>query len=102
MKVVEQDKSQMVDALYARRRSAAKGVPPALPAPDIIPSDDKQTDGTDSPENWVTFEKPILWMVAGKGPYVSRCIDFVYIFARSLILTATYSQVVDAVPCFPS
>ncbi|KAF8550294.1 hypothetical protein OG21DRAFT_1468925 [Imleria badia] len=72
MKVVEQDKSQMVDALYARRRSAAKGVPPALPASDITPSDDKQVNGTDSPENWVVFEKPILWMVAGKGPYVSR------------------------------
>lgn len=71
MKVVEQDKSQMVDAFHARRKSAAKGVPSAS---DIIPSDDKQDDGTDSPEGWVKFDKPILWMVAGKGPYASRCV----------------------------
>ncbi|KAF8121953.1 ATP-NAD kinase-like domain-containing protein [Boletus edulis] len=72
MKVVEQDKSQMVDALYARRRSAAKGAAPGLPAADITPANDKEGDEADSPGNWVTFEKPILWMVAGKGPYVSR------------------------------
>lgn len=99
MKVVEQDKSQMVDALYARRRSAAKGVPPALPASDITSSGGEQADGTDSPENWVKFEKPILWMVAGKGPYVSRCVDFVYL---PVIATLTYLQVIDAVSCFPS
>ncbi|KAG8217916.1 ATP-NAD kinase-like domain-containing protein [Butyriboletus roseoflavus] len=72
MKVVEQDKSQMVDALYARRKSAAKGVPPALPASDITPSDDKQADGTVRSDDWVRFDKPILYMFAGKGPYVSR------------------------------
>lgn len=69
MKVVEQDKSQMVDALHARRKSAAKGVPTTLPASDITSSDDEQEDGT---ESWVKFDKPILWMVAGKGPYASR------------------------------
>lgn len=90
MKVVEQDKSQMVDALYARRRSASKGVPPALPASDITPSDDKQADGTDAPEEWVKFEKPILWMVAGKGPYVSRCINLVYLSAPSWTLTLAH------------
>ncbi|KAG9318886.1 ATP-NAD kinase-like domain-containing protein [Chiua virens] len=72
MKVVEQDKSQMVDDLYARRKSAAKGVPPALPALDITPSDDKLDNETDCSGNWVKFDKPILYMFAGKGPYVSR------------------------------
>lgn len=72
MKVVEQDKSQMVDALYARRKCAAKGIPATLPASDITPSNAEQADGTDSLENWVKFDKPILWMFAGKGPYVSR------------------------------
>ena len=74
MKVVEHDKSQMVDALYSLRESAAKGVPPALPESDITPSDDKQ-DEEDTRGSWVTFDKPILWMVAGKGPYVSRCVE---------------------------
>jgi len=73
MKVVEQDKSRMVDALRAHRTSAAKGVPPVLSSPDIAPSDAKHPDGPGSgDENWVKFDKPILWMVAGKGPYVSR------------------------------
>lgn len=101
MKVVEQDKSQMVNALYARRKSAAKGVPPALPAADIAPSDDKRADETDSAENWVKFEKPILWMVAGKGPYVSRCIDFIYVCTFPA-LTCVHRQITDAVSCFPS
>ena len=77
MRVVEQDKSQMVDALYARRRSAAKGVSSPLPASDVTSSGGGQASGTDSPEEWVKFDKPILWMIAGKGPYGSRCVDFV-------------------------
>lgn len=81
MKVVEQDKSQMVDALYARRKSAAKGVSPALPASDITPSDDKQADGTDSSDDWVRFDKPILYMFAGKGPYVSRYVQIIRLHA---------------------
>ncbi|KAF9218433.1 hypothetical protein BS17DRAFT_791452 [Gyrodon lividus] len=73
MKVAEQDKSRMVDALHARRLNAANGGPLVLPSSDPMPSDDKHLDGPgSSDEDWVKFDKPVLWMCAGKGPYVSR------------------------------
>ncbi|KAG9318888.1 ATP-NAD kinase-like domain-containing protein [Chiua virens] len=72
MKVVKQDKSQMVDDLYARRKSAVRGVPLALPMLDITPSDHKLGDEMDSSGDWVKFDKPTLCMFAGKGPYVNR------------------------------
>ncbi|KIJ68916.1 hypothetical protein HYDPIDRAFT_79957 [Hydnomerulius pinastri MD-312] len=73
MKVAEQDKSRMVDALHAHRASASKGSPPVLPSFNSLPGDDKHPDGLgSSDENWVKFDQPILWMYAGKGPYVSR------------------------------
>lgn len=24
-------------------------------------------------DGWITFDKPLLWVYAGKGPYVARC-----------------------------
>lgn len=73
MKVAEQDKSRMVDALHARRMSATNGVPPVSPSSEIVPSDDKHPDGPGSfDDDWVKFDKPVLWMSAGKGPYASR------------------------------
>lgn len=86
MKVVEQDKAQMVDALHARRKSAVTGLPPVLPVSAGTPGDDKQDDGSESPENWVKFDKPILWMVAGKGPYASRCVALALFFDHCLKL----------------
>ncbi|KAH7889227.1 ATP-NAD kinase-like domain-containing protein [Phlebopus sp. FC_14] len=72
MKVVEQDKSRMVDALHARRASASKGIPVSLPS--FEPSgDDKLPENTVSSDgDWIKFDRPLLWMYAGKGPFVSR------------------------------
>lgn len=60
----------MMDALYARRAGS-------LPSPSISPtlplSDDKKCDSPgSSQEEWTRFDKPILWMFAGQGPFVSR------------------------------
>ncbi|OAX44699.1 hypothetical protein K503DRAFT_706004 [Rhizopogon vinicolor AM-OR11-026] len=70
LKVVDQDKSHMMDALYARRAGS-------LPNPSISPSpplsDGKKIDSPGSShEEWTRFEKPILWMFAGQGPFVGR------------------------------
>ena len=70
MKVVDQDKSRMMDALYARRAGELACMS-SLPSSSL--SDDKKLDDTNSlNEQWTRFEKPILWMYAGQGPFVSR------------------------------
>jgi len=69
LKVVEQDKSHMMDALYARRAGSLPG--PSIPSSSL--GDDKKVDSPGSShEEWIRFEKPILWMFAGQGPFVSR------------------------------
>ncbi|KIM58901.1 hypothetical protein SCLCIDRAFT_1050178 [Scleroderma citrinum Foug A] len=67
IKVAEQDKSKMVDALYARRVSASFDAPPPT-SPLSEHTDD--TPGS-SRGTWIKYDKPCLWMFAGKGPYVS-------------------------------
>ncbi|KAG0707704.1 ATP-NAD kinase-like domain-containing protein [Suillus ampliporus] len=70
MKVVDQDKSRMMDALYAGRAGAS-------PSPSSLPSSPlgdvkKYNNASSSHEEWTRFEKPILWMSAGQGPFLSR------------------------------
>lgn len=55
----------MVDVLHARRAGESPN-PPSLP--DSLLSDDKNP----SNEEWTRFERPILWVYAGQGPFVSR------------------------------
>lgn len=72
MKVVEQDKSRMMDALHARRAGESPG-PSSLPSSFL--SDDKKPDtASSSDEEWTRFNRPILWMYAGQGPFVSRAL----------------------------
>lgn len=73
IKVAEQDKSKMVDALYARRVSASFDAPPPT-SPLSEHTDD--TPGS-SRGTWIKYDKPCLWMFAGKGPYVSPYVGFV-------------------------
>jgi sphingosine kinase len=72
IKVVDQDKSRMMDVLHARRAGE-------LPNPSSLPSsllgDDKKSDSASSShEEWTRFEQPILWMYAGQGPFVGRAL----------------------------
>ncbi|KAG1756719.1 ATP-NAD kinase-like domain-containing protein [Suillus paluster] len=70
MKVVDQDKSRMMDALYARRGGASPGL--SSPSSSLLSDDKKLDSSSSSDEEWTRFEKPILWMYAGQGPFVSQ------------------------------
>jgi sphingosine kinase len=69
MKVVDQDKSRMMDALHARR--AGELLSPSSFRSSLL-GDDKKTDSASSSHEWTRFKRPILWMYAGQGPFVSR------------------------------
>lgn len=71
-KGVETNKSKMIEDLQARR---ARGQQPIL-----IDTASHDIDGglpplqrsTEDEEEWTTFEEPLLYVYAGKGPYVGR------------------------------
>lgn len=72
IKVVDQDKSRMMDTLHARRAGESPN-PSCFPS--SLLSDDKKPDSASSShEEWIRFERPILWMYAGQGPFVSRAL----------------------------
>ena len=71
-KAVETDKATMVDDLKARRANIREQHPtkrglnsdPDGKLPPLKYSADE--------EGWTTFEEPLLYVYAGKGPYVGR------------------------------
>ncbi|KAH7905619.1 ATP-NAD kinase-like domain-containing protein [Hygrophoropsis aurantiaca] len=65
MKVVNDDKKQMVNELQSRKAGLSNNA--------SFNGDDKHQSSPDmSTDEWVSFDKPILWYYAGQGPYVSR------------------------------
>jgi len=73
-KVAEEDKLTMAKSLQARRPNdmdrtlplpsiSDGGIGAALPPLKYLPEDE---------DGWTTFEEPILYVYAGKGPYVGR------------------------------
>ncbi|OBZ75597.1 Sphingoid long chain base kinase 4 [Grifola frondosa] len=82
IKVSESDKKKMVRDLHASRSKAQAQHGPASDQ-DIeqAASGSSRSASTSLPplkyaamdsEGWITFEKPMLYLYAGKGPYVSR------------------------------
>ncbi|KAG1891068.1 ATP-NAD kinase-like domain-containing protein [Suillus subluteus] len=72
MKVVDQDKSRMLDALHARR--AGESPSPSSPPSSLLSDDKKPDSASSSHDEWTRFKRPILWMYAGQGPFVSRAL----------------------------
>ncbi|KAJ7111556.1 ATP-NAD kinase-like domain-containing protein [Mycena crocata] len=73
-KAVEMDKNKMVDTLQKRRAKDKDGLAPQLPPN----SDATETAlpalkhvGTDD-DGWTVLDEPLLYVYAGKGPYVGR------------------------------
>lgn len=74
-KAVETDKAKMVDDLKVRRANirehyaTERGLMATNFDPDgKLPPLKHSTDE----EGWTTFEEPLLYVYAGKGPYVGR------------------------------
>lgn len=73
-KAVESDKFKMVETLNAKRL-ANKNSQPSTPLDEdatlstTIPPLKYSMEDTDG---WTTFDKPLLYVYAGKGPYVGR------------------------------
>jgi len=71
MKVVEQDKSKMLEAWKLQRSSKSNGLVAEsnIKESTFIPPLNQPIDEKDG---WITFDKPSLYIYAGKGPYVGR------------------------------
>ncbi|KAJ8462809.1 hypothetical protein ONZ45_g17802 [Pleurotus djamor] len=70
VKIAEKDKKAMAESLQARKRghfnssdSPSHPHHPSLPPLKFLPEDE---------DGWTTIDEPLLWVYAGKGPYVSR------------------------------
>lgn len=71
VKVVETDKSKMVEALGSQKSAFASGesAPCRKTVEASLPD---LTQPVTQQDGWLTFDKPALYVYAGKGPFVSR------------------------------
>ena len=69
-KGVETDKSKMIEALQARRARGQHPIPTDTTSHADI--DGGLPPSTEDEDEWTTFEEPLLYVYAGKGPYVGR------------------------------
>ncbi|KAI6128270.1 ATP-NAD kinase-like domain-containing protein [Pisolithus croceorrhizus] len=68
IKLAEQDKVKMANAVRARRADA----PSDIPTMPTSSSSENIYDPGSPGDTWIKYDKPCLWVYAGKGPYVSR------------------------------
>lgn len=70
IKVAEEDKSKMAQALKSRRSGDLSQAPSiSAAASEAIPP---LSEPVREEDGWVTFTKSALFLYAGKGPYVGR------------------------------
>jgi sphingosine kinase len=88
-KGAENDKHKMAERVSLHRKN--KKAPPATSAsPATSESDIAETlpplkFQPEDNEGWTTFDDPLLYVYAGKGPFVGRCVDrtpCMYIFVN--------------------
>lgn len=75
-KLAESDKLKMAKTLEARQRDDLIGAPsvPSIPTESSDSSLPPLKNHSEDEEGWVTLEEPLLYVYAGKGPYVGRCV----------------------------
>lgn len=73
-KLAETDKEKMAAAVHSREKQRGEGVPVSTTtSPDktgvsLFPPEHV----LENEEGWTIFDEPILYVYAGKGPYVGR------------------------------
>jgi sphingosine kinase len=75
IKVAEQDKAKMAEALQARCHSDPTSGTTSPSDPQVNYTNDglpPLTYSLEDADGWTTFPEPILYIYAGKGPYVGR------------------------------
>jgi sphingosine kinase len=72
LKIAEKDKAAMVHAIQTRGKADGRESDLAQ-IPKIQATDLPLDSALDGPE-WYTFEKPLLFVYGGQGPYVGRCV----------------------------
>lgn len=69
VKVAEQDKHKMVQALHSRQKGTTNN---HLSGGSSVKTDLNRPQQPEDEQGWITFDKPILYVYAGQGPYVGR------------------------------
>lgn len=84
-KLAENDKEKMAAEFAARQKEITDALPgsrvPALPLPENIGQGLPPLQHThEDTDGWTTFDEPLLFVYAGKGPYVGRLVDMISLF----------------------
>lgn len=101
MKVAENDKKKMEQAVQTVRTENEKGIP-TLPSPSSVAEDGESTlpplkYSMDDTDGWITVDEPILYLYAGKGPYVARWLQNI---PGNIMFSDMIQQRLHGVPCF--
>jgi sphingosine kinase len=72
VKVVEQDKHKMVQALHSRQKGSTNN---HVSGGSSVKTDLNRPQQAEDERGWITFDKPLLYVYAGQGPYVGRYVS---------------------------
>ncbi|KAL0071372.1 sphinganine kinase lcb4 [Marasmius tenuissimus] len=70
-KAAELDKKKMAETLRGRHKPPESGIS-SLPAAEPLATTLQPKYSTTETDGWTTFDKPVVYTYAGKGPYVGR------------------------------
>jgi hypothetical protein len=86
IKIAEQDKHAMLETSIARREKIEQELSYTNEEEYLPTSLPPLKYSTNEEDGWTTFDKPLLYLYAGKGPYVGRFV-VQHFLSRSPVLT---------------